>query len=202
MKNKGFIMALLAVFGVSLAVQAVAAPTSPRHSQIAEESDTYSGVKKIAARVNLAHTSVRGQADKARNQNTRVLKTGARDSVMIIEGHVDMGDVNYTSLIPAFQSAGKLFADAPRGCAISTSFFPQQAKWDNEYKYYYVFKNTGRSGKCWNYFQNQKRVKVDFTKVHVKQNGSNSKSRLLDLRYARTRTLPVNKFLTKNPSGD
>jgi len=146
--------------------------TAPKvvDKNIAKRALTGAGKREVNG-ANLSLASASGSSPSYQ-PNYHKLNTSSNDSVLVINGRIHVGDQKYVSATPLFATPHLVFPDAPKNCVIKNSFWPQTKKDNYQYKYYYIFKDTGGKAPCWAYFNSLKSITTKIQKARLAVNSA------------------------------
>ena len=101
---------------------------------------------------------------------------GPNDSVIVINGYIDMGKFDYYKVVPSIDLAC-CASFSPHGgsggCTFDQAYQPQYKKSENEgFKIFIIFKNTASNKSCFNFFVNQKHLNLTIFPIVFKDPGN------------------------------
>ena len=89
---------------------------------------------------------------------------GPNDSVLVINGFIDMGKFNYYKVVPSIDlvcCASFSPHGGSGGCTFDTAYQPQFKKSENDgFKIFIIFKDTATNKSCFNFFVNEKQLNL------------------------------------------
>lgn len=111
-----------------------------------------------------------GTPGTVRPESMIVRKVEPTHSVLVFYGTINMGNIDYFSVSPGFQTQYQMFADRPQGCQIDVVRLDQvrEAEHNYGYKLIYRFWDTATKKQCGDYFRNLKTVTLDLKDLQVK----------------------------------
>ncbi|MCE5194431.1 MAG: hypothetical protein LLF28_03090 [Nitrospiraceae bacterium] len=144
---------------------------------------------------------ITGNTSGIKDNNDKI-RTGEKDSVIIINGWMELGDMQYNSAFPLFQMPHIIFADAPKTCRITNSWFPQPKQYVMRYRYRFTFEDTATKSECWSYFMKLDKLRMKVEKINVKINSPWEKGQEMNIVGAGMMEFALSPVKKKNPNGD
>ena len=158
--------------------------------------------KRVIVNANFKIEGIDGNIPSGIKENNDKLITGENHSVIVINGWIDMGDMQYIGARPRFQMPHLAFADAPKTCRIVNTMLPQLKSYVMRYRYAYVFEDTATKPECWSYFMKLERLRVEIQKVKVTINSPWEQGQELPIAGGGMMDFHLSTIRMKNPGGD
>ena len=134
--------------------------------------------------------------------NSDKIVTLEKDSVIIISGWMELGDMEYNSADPEFPMPHIVFADAPQTCHITKGGFPQLKHYGERYKYRFTFEDTATKSECWYYFMKLDKVSMNVQKIKVRINSPWEAGQEMNIVDGGIKEFQLSPVKSKNPGGD
>lgn len=140
----------------------------------------------------------------SREDSKVVRKVEETHSALILYGTINMGDIEYFSVSPGFQTQYQMFSDRPQGCQIDVVTLQQgrESRWNFGYKIIYRFWDTATKKECGDYFRNLKTVTLDLQDLRVKYVSVWQQPQSYPVANPGSRTIPMPAIQPRDPSGD
>jgi len=131
-------------------------------------------------------------------------KVDANHSALILYGTVNMGDTEYFSVSPVFQTQYQMFSDRPGGCQIDVVRLDQtrESDFNYGYKHIYRFWDTGTKKECGDYFANLKTIELDLKELGVRYVSVWQRPQVFAVANPGVRTITLPPIEARHPSGE
>lgn len=131
-------------------------------------------------------------------------KVGDGHSALILYGTINMGDIDYFSVSPGFQTQYQMFSDRPRGCQIDVIRLDQSREVDGNYGYklIYRFWDTATKKECADYFRNLETLTLELRDLQVKYVSVWQRSQAYPAANPGPRVVALPAIEPRDPSGD